>query len=236
MEHRGTLAVVATPIGNLEDLSPRAARLIREADVLLAEDTRVSAKLLAHTGCSRAIQPYHDHNKERVTPRLIEQLRTGVNVALLSDAGTPGVADPAFYLVREARRNGIAVTVVPGPCAAIAALVGSGLPTDRFVFESFLPPKSARRRRVLESLRDEPRTVVIYESPHRICSTLADMVEVVPHADTVVARELTKLHEEFLRGTPAQLLEHFTAHAPRGELVLLFNTRVSSGDKPRSTD
>lgn len=222
-----TLYVVATPIGNLADLSPRAGSVISEADIVLAEDTRVSSRIMTHLDVKRSMRPYHDHNKAAVTPGILEELRHGKDVALLSDAGTPGIADPAFYLVRAAVAEGITVVPVPGPCAAIAALVGSGLPTDRFVFENFLPPKSGKRRTVLQRLTSEKRTVVFYESPHRIRSTLDDMEAVMGDVKVVIARELTKLHEEFLRGTPAQLRQHFAERTPRGEMVVLFNTTVS---------
>ncbi|MBD3239547.1 MAG: 16S rRNA (cytidine(1402)-2'-O)-methyltransferase [Chitinivibrionales bacterium] len=219
-----TLYVVATPIGNLRDMTPRALEVLRDADIVVAEDTRVSSRLLSHHGVSRPMRPYHDHNKERITPALIDELLDGKTVAVVSDAGTPGIADPAFYLVRAARAAGVTVTPIPGACAAIAALVASGLPTDRFVFENFLPPKSGKRRTALQRLASEKRTVICYESPHRLLSTLRDMAAVLGDTPVVVARELTKLHEEILRDTPARLVAHFEEHSPRGEIVLLFNT------------
>jgi len=223
-----TLYIVSTPIGNLGDITSRATRILREVDLAYAEDSRVTHKLLAHLGIERRVQSYHDHNKERVTPGIIESLQRGVTVAVVSDAGTPGIADPAFYLVREAIREGIPVVPVPGPSAAITALVASGLPTDRFVFENFLPPKKGKRRTMLERLLTEERTVIVYESPYRVVATLQQLDELAPRQHVVLARELTKLHEEFLRGTPRDLLEHFEKVTPRGEFVVLFNPRMGS--------
>jgi len=222
----GTLYIVATPVGNREDMSHRAIRILSSVDTILAEDTRTSAKLLAHWSIGTRCLAYHDFNKEKITPRIINRLRENTDIALISDAGTPGIADPAFYLVREARKNDIPVSPVPGPCAAIAALVASGLPTDRFIFENFLPVKRGKRKKILASFLQEPRTVIFYESPHRICSVLSDMHEVLGDCSVVVARELTKLHEEILPGTPKSLCTHFTAHKPRGEMVVLFSTRI----------
>lgn len=221
-----TLFVVATPIGNLQDLTPRAVAVLRDADIVVAEDTRVSSRLLAHSGISRPLRPYHDHNKERVTPGLIRELGDGKTVAVISDAGTPGIADPAFYLVRSARAAGFTVTPIPGACAAIAALVASGLPTDRFVFQNFLPAKQGKRRTVLQQLASETRTVICYESPYRLAAALRDIATVLGDVQVVVAREITKLHEEFRRDTPDRLAEHYEKHPPRGEIVVLFNTGV----------
>ncbi|MBD3393847.1 MAG: 16S rRNA (cytidine(1402)-2'-O)-methyltransferase [Chitinivibrionales bacterium] len=218
------LYLVATPIGNLGDMTGRAQKVLSDADVVLCEDTRVSRKLLQHIGVDTPLSVYHDFNKEKVTPRLVERLAAGERLALITDAGTPGIADPAFYLVREAIRAGIQVVPVPGASAVTAALTASGLPCDRFVFENFLPPKSARRRRVLETFKHEKRTVVFYESPHRIEKVLADMRDVLGDVTVVIARELTKIHEEFLRGTPPELLAHFEKKMPRGEMVVMLNT------------
>lgn len=224
----GTLFVTATPIGNLDDITLRASRILATADVLLAEDTRTTQKLLAHLNISRRSIPYHDFNKEKQTAWVIGQLESGLSVALVSDAGTPGIADPAFYLVRAARKAGIPVSPIPGPCAAMAALVCSGLPTDRFTFDGFLPNKSGRRRSQLEAYSRELRTIIVYESPHRLLKTLADMEVVLATARVVVGRELTKMHEEFLTGTPAELRSHFEAAPPRGEIVLIINTLPQS--------
>ena len=220
------LYIVGTPIGNLDDLTIRAREILSKADCICAEDTRVSRVLLGHYGITTDVTAYHDFNKEKVTPRLIAMLKDGKNIALISDAGMPGIADPAFNLVREAIRENIPVVPIPGPSAFVAALVCSGLPTDRFVFENFLPPKTVRRKRILESLKNEPRTVIFYETPHRIVSVLTDMDEVLGEIPVVIARELTKVFEEFLRGTPKELLAHFAKNKPRGEMTVLFNTRM----------
>jgi 16S rRNA (cytidine1402-2'-O)-methyltransferase len=221
------LFIVATPIGNLGDVSSRAREVLAGADLVLAEDTRTSQKLFAHLGIApKRIASYHDYNKERVSGRIIEDLKAGKTVALISDAGTPGIADPAFNLVRSAIDLGIPVLPVPGACALIAALACSGLPTDRFVFENFLPVKSGRRRALLEELAHETRTVIFYESPHRIVKVLKEMAEVLGDVKVVIARELTKMFEEFLRGSPDQILQHFSKTDPRGEMTVLFNPRI----------
>ncbi len=217
------LYLIATPIGNLEDITFRAVRMLKEADFILAEDTRVSRKLLDHYAIETQLRSYHDHNKEKATPGIITRLEQGENAALITDAGTPGIADPAFYLVRAAVRQHIQIAAIPGPAAAITALVASGLPCDRFIFENFLPVKSGKRRRLLETFKNEKRTVIVYESPYRIVRVLTDIQEVLGEIPVVIARELTKVHEEFLRGAPAQLLAHFASRTPRGECVVLFN-------------
>jgi 16S rRNA (cytidine1402-2'-O)-methyltransferase len=222
----GTLYLVATPIGNLADLSARAAQVLRDADAILAEDTRVSRILLARAGAAKIPEPYHDFNKERATPAVIARLKNRGTIALITDAGTPGIADPAFYLARAAIAQSIPVVAVPGPCALLTALTASGLPTDRFVFENFLPVKSGARRRALESFRNEPRTVIFYETPHRIVTALKAMDEVLGDVLVVIGRELTKVHEEYLRGSPRQLIEMFRTKPPRGEMTVLFNTRM----------
>jgi 16S rRNA (cytidine1402-2'-O)-methyltransferase len=222
----GTLFIVATPIGNLDDISIRAQSILSRVAVVCAEDTRQSRILLDHIGASPRVVSYHDFNKEKVTPRLIESLKAGTDIAVICDAGTPGIADEAFYLVRAAVRENIPVVPIPGACSIIAALVASGLPTDRFVFENFIPIKSGRRRAFLESLKNEPRTVIFFESPYRIVKVLAEMDKVLGAVSVVIGREITKFHEEFLRGTPKTLCEHFQKTKPRGEFVVLVNTRV----------
>lgn len=217
------LYLIPTPIGNLEDITMRACRLLCELDMILAEDTRVSGRLLKHVGSTVPMKSYHDHNEIRVAGDIISLLRDGKEIGLITDAGTPGIADPAFYLVREALRANIPVSALPGPTAFVPALVASGLPSERFIFENFLPPKSARRRRIFEELRGEKRTVIFYESPHRILKVLAEMAEILPDTPTVVVRELTKIYEEFLRGNPATILKHFENRTPKGECVVLFN-------------
>jgi 16S rRNA (cytidine1402-2'-O)-methyltransferase len=224
----GTLYLVATPIGNLGDISHRAAQVLAEVTTILAEDRRVSRTLLSHLGITKIPETYHDYNKERLTPQLIARLKAGQSMALITDAGTPGIADPAFNLVRGAITEGINVTPIPGPCAFIFALVASGLPTDRFIFENFLPHKSSASRRVLASFANEPRTVIFYETPHRIIKILGEMDETLGDVLVVIARELTKVHEEFLRGSPKELLARFQVKPPKGEMVVLFNQRVRS--------
>lgn len=221
-----SLYIVGTPIGNLADLTYRAGKTLTEVDLILAEDTRTSRKLLDHYQISTPVIAYHDFNKERVTPHLITRLKDGETMALITDAGTPGVADPAFNLVRSAIQEHIPVISIPGPSAFLTALVASGLPTDRFTFESFLPKKSAQRRRLFASLVDEPRTMIFYETPHRIIKVLTELDEVLGDISVVIGRELTKMYEEYLRGTPRMLLDHFTQKKPRGELVILLNMRI----------
>jgi len=220
------LYIVSTPIGNLADITVRASKILAECGLILAEDTRTSRKLLSHLGISVKTSAYHDFNKEKATPQIIELLKTGTDIAQITDAGTPGIADPAFYLVRAAIAEGIQVIPVPGASAFLTALVASGLPTDRFIFENFLPNKSSQRRKLFESLKDEPRTVIFYETPHRIVKTLEDIKAVLGGVRVVIARELTKLHEEFLRGTAEELLAHFEVKPPKGEMVVMFNIRI----------
>ena len=227
------LYIVGTPIGNLDDLTVRALKTLLDADCICAEDTRVSRVLLSRYGVTTEVIPYHDFNKREAGPRIMRMLKEGKKIALISDAGTPGIADPAFNLVREAVRENIPVIPIPGPCAFISALVCSGLPTDRFVFENFLPAKSGRRKKILEAMKTEPRTVVFYETPHRIVSVLTDMDEVLGDVMIVIGRELTKVFEEFLRGTPKELLAHFANKKPRGEMVVIVNTRIK-GTKPEA--
>ncbi|HEX7510808.1 MAG TPA: 16S rRNA (cytidine(1402)-2'-O)-methyltransferase [Chitinivibrionales bacterium] len=221
-----SLYIVATPIGNLDDMTVRAQKTLAQADCICAEDTRVSRVLLDRYGITTPVIPYHDFNKESAGPRIITMLKDGKNIALISDAGMPGIADPAFNLVREAIRESIPVVPIPGPCAFISALVCSGLPTDRFIFENFMPPKSARRKKIFEAYKTEPRTIIFYETPHRILSVLTDMDEVLGDVPVVIGRELTKMYEEFHRGTPKELLAHFGKKKPRGEMVVMLNTRM----------
>ncbi|MDR3011681.1 MAG: 16S rRNA (cytidine(1402)-2'-O)-methyltransferase [Chitinispirillales bacterium] len=221
------LYIVSTPIGNLGDITVRASKILAECDLILAEDTRTSRKLLDHLGITVPTNAYHDFNKEKVTPGIVTQLEDGKNIALITDAGTPGIADPAFYLVRAAiASGGIDVVPVPGASAFLSALVASGLPTDRFIFENFLPHKSTQRRKLFESIKGEPRTIIFYETPHRIVKTLEDIKAVLGDVRIVIARELTKIHEEFLRGSAEELLSHFANRPPKGEMVVLLNTRI----------
>ncbi|MCY1433904.1 Ribosomal RNA small subunit methyltransferase I [compost metagenome] len=220
----GTLFVVATPIGNLDDISARALRVLREVALVAAEDTRHSVRLLQHFGIDTPLAPCHEHNEREQGGRFLERLQAGEDVALISDAGTPLISDPGYHLVRQARAAGIPVVPVPGACAVIAALSAAGLPSDRFVFEGFLPAKTAGRRARLEALREEPRTLIFYEAPHRLLECLQDMAEVFgEQRDALLARELTKTFET-LKGLPVGELRDWVAadsNQQRGECVIL---------------
>lgn len=216
----GRLYLVPTPIGNLEDITLRAKRILGEVDAVIAEDTRVSGRLLQHYDIRKPLIPFHAHNEHRMVEQLAQRLAHGERFALVSDAGTPGISDPGFLLVRAAVKAGITVECLPGPTAFVPALVDSGLPCDRFVFEGFLPVKKGRRTR-LEALRAEERTIVLYESPHRIARTLRELADAFgPERPASLSREISKLHEETVRGTLAELAAHTEAHEPRGEYVL----------------
>jgi len=217
----GILYIVPTPVGNMEDMTLRAIRILREADVVLAEDTRTSGFLLKHFDIQQHLLSHHKFNEHTASAPVVERLLAGQTVALVSDAGTPGISDPGFFLVREAVRAGIEVQTLPGPTAFVPALVSSGLPCDRFCFEGFLPQKKGRQSRLL-ALKDEPRTMVFYESPYRIVKALQQFAEVFgPDRQVSVARELSKVHEEHVRGTLAEAIAHFTEHEPRGEFVIV---------------
>lgn len=230
------LYIVSTPIGNLEDITYRAVKVLSSVSLILAEDTRVSHFLLRHYDISKPVISYHDFNKEKVTPQIVERLKNNEEVALISDAGTPGIADPAFNLVRECIRENIPVYPIPGASAILSALVCSGLPTDRFVFEYFLPHKSSQRLKLFETFKDEPRTIIFYETPHRINKVLGEIAEILGDVSIVIGRELTKIHEEFLRGTPKELLAHFEKKPPKGELVLLLNVRYDIKGNSKKTE
>jgi len=218
----GTLYVVSTPIGNLEDITIRAIGALRSVHLIAAEDTRRTLKLLTHFQISASITSYHDHNKVSKAPILVQALEQGKDVALVSDAGTPGIADPGFYLVRMAIDRGIPVVPIPGPSAPIASLSASGLPTDRFVFEGFLPARKGKRLERLRALKDEERTIILYESPHRIRRLLEEVLSVLGNRPAVLAREITKLHEEFLRGGIEEIMRELDKRgAVRGEVTLL---------------
>ena len=218
----GVLYIVATPIGNLEDITLRALRILGSVDLIAAEDTRHTRQLLTHHGLSRPLVSYHDHNEMGQAPRLLSMLQAGKSIALVTDAGTPGIADPAYYLLQTLIPHAIPIVPIPGPTAAMAALTVSGLPMERFVFEGFLPVKSGRRRQRLAALVEETRTVVLYESPHRLLRLLQELVEHMgPERRLVVARELTKRFEEVARGTTATLLALFQTRTVRGEFTLV---------------
>lgn len=217
----GTLYLVGTPIGNLEDLTPRARRILASVDLIAAEDTRRTQTLLERFDLRRPLLSYHDHNKERRTPEVIRRLAEGASVAIVSDAGSPGISDPAFTLVREAVRAGIPVVPIPGASAAICALEVSGLPTDRFAFEGFLPRRKGRRAARIQELRDDPRTLIFFESPHRLAVCLEDLQDGLGDRIASVSRELTKRFEETRRGSLSELRRWVAERAPRGEYVVV---------------
>ena len=217
----GILYIVPTPVGNMEDMTLRAIRILKEADVVLAEDTRTSGILLKHFDIKNHLLSHHKFNEHGTSASVVERLLAGQTVALISDAGTPGISDPGFFLVREAVRAGVEVQTLPGATAFVPALVSSGLPCDRFVFEGFLPQKKGRHTR-LESLREEQRTMVFYESPFRLVKMLQQMAEVLgTDRQASVCREISKVHEESVRGSLQELIEHFTATPPKGEIVVV---------------
>ena len=216
-----TLYVVPTPIGNLADITHRSIHVLSQVELILCEDTRVSQKLLKHYNIDTPTKSYHMHNEHRTVDRIVEQLQQGMSMALISDAGTPAISDPGFLLVRACLQSGVNVTSLPGPTAFVPALVQSGFPTDRFVFEGFLPHKKGRKSR-LSQLAEETKTIVLYESPHRILKTLAQCAQVMgPDRQASISRELTKAFEETVRGTLEELEAHFTTHTPKGEFVLV---------------
>ena len=220
----GTLYIVATPIGNLADITHRAIQTLKDVDLIAAEDTRHTHKLLQHYGIDTKTISYHEHNEQQRSEELVARLREGGDVAIVSDAGTPGINDPGFRLVRLAIENNISVVSVPGPSALVTALVASGLPTDEFFFGGFLPARSGARRNRLAELREVPGTLIFYEAPHRLRASLRDAAEVLGARQAVVARELTKIHEELRRGTLTELSEHYEeSENARGEIVLLID-------------
>ncbi len=226
----GKLYIVPTPVGNLDDMSVRAVSTLRDADCILAEDTRTSGVLMKHFGIETRMQSHHKFNEHDTLPALIERLRGGETIALVSDAGTPAISDPGFLLVRECRHNDIEVECLPGPTAFVPALVNSGLPCDRFCFEGFLPQKKGRATR-LAALADEQRTMIFYESPMRLLKTLQQFVETFGgDRDATVCREISKVHNSTHNGTLSELVDYFTANNPRGEIVI-----IVSGKETEST-
>lgn len=214
-----------TPVGNLEDITYRALRVLKEADLILAEDTRTSGNLLKHFEIKNAMLSYHKFNEHQTVDRVVERLRGGETVAVISDAGTPGISDPGFLVAREAIKAGIEVITLPGATAFVPALVSSGLPCDRFCFEGFLPQKKGRQTR-LNALAEESRTMIFYESPHRVVKALGQFVEVFgPDRQASVCREISKLYEESVRGTLQDVLQHFTENEPKGEFVIVVEGR-----------
>lgn len=229
----GTLYVCGTPIGNLADMTLRALETLKTVSLIAAEDTRQTAKLLDRYAIPTPTVSYHEHNAHSQGPRLIERLLRGEDVALVSDAGMPGISDPGEPLIQDAIRAGVPVVPVPGAVAAVSALVVSGLPTSRWVFEGFLPREGKARRRLLRTLKSEARTLIFYEGPHRLLDTLRDLLDCFgPERPAAVARELTKTHEEVVRGTLADVLAHFNAHEPRGEIVLIVGGGTAAEQEP----
>jgi 16S rRNA (cytidine1402-2'-O)-methyltransferase len=233
----GKLYVVATPIGNLEDITYRAVRVLKEADLIACEDTRHTAKLLHHYGIDKPTVSYHEHNEAARAEELVAKLTAGLNVAQVSDAGMPGISDPGYRVIKLAIERGVKVVPIPGASALVAALAGSGLPTDSFQFLGFLPARSGERRTLLESVRDAQQTTVVYEAPHRIAETMKDIVELLGEERPVVlARELTKVHEEFIRGTAEQVLQRVQEHELKGEMTLLIGKAEGRAETSKKRD
>ena len=230
----GRLFLVATPIGHLSDLSSRAVETLRAADLIACEDTRRTQTLLRHYAIHAPLVSYHDYNERARAAALVDRLRAGARIALVSDAGTPVIADPGYRIVRAAIEADLPIEWIPGPCAVIGALVLSGLPPDQFTFVGFLPVKPGQRAQRLAQLRQEGRTVVAFEAPQRLTKSLAAIRDTCGAVDIAVCRELTKLHEEARRGTADELLAHYAAHPPRGEITLVFHP--GSNDEPRTTN
>jgi len=220
---KGTLYIVATPIGNLEDITLRAIRVLKDVALIAAEDTRHTRHLLDRYGIDTQLTSYHDHNKEEKAPVLVERMLEGKSVALVSDAGTPGISDPGYFLINLAITQEIPVVPIPGASAAIAALSVSGLPTDRFIFEGFLPVKRMARLKRLQELAKQERTLIFYEAPHKIIKTIEDMLEVFGGRRAVITREMTKIHEETIRGTLSHVLKHLQRGTIKGEFTIILH-------------
>jgi 16S rRNA (cytidine1402-2'-O)-methyltransferase len=217
------LYVVATPIGNLGDITLRALEVLKSVDLIAAEDTRHSGLLMKHLGIKKQFISYHEHNEARRTAELVERLARGENIALITDAGTPGLSDPGLRLIRECIKRELSFTIVPGPSSILTALVGSGFSTERFSFRGFLPVKAGQRERELRAAAESGETVIFFESPYRLIKTLGACVDVMPDRELCIARELTKKFEEFRRGTASELLAHYEVHPPKGEIVLMIS-------------
>jgi 16S rRNA (cytidine1402-2'-O)-methyltransferase len=232
----GKLFIVPTPIGNLEDMTIRAIRILKEVDLILAEDTRTSGKLLKHFEIGTHMHSHHMHNEHRTVANLIGRLKAGETIALISDAGTPAISDPGFLLTRACIENGIPVECLPGATAFVPALVNSGLPNDKFVFEGFLPDKKGRQTRYL-ALAEETRTMILYVSPHKLVKTLAEFITFFGEDRQIcVSRELSKLHEENVRGTAREVLTHFESKPPKGEIVVVIGGKTPTKENKKQTD
>lgn len=229
---QGSLYIVATPIGNLEDITLRALRVLKEVTLIAAEDTRHTQKLLTHFGIHARLTSYHDHSKEEKAELIVVRLKAGDSVALVSDAGTPGISDPGYYLINRAIEEGVEVVPIPGPTAALSALSVSGLPTDSFVFEGFLPSRKTQRQKKLAELAAEKRTMIFYESPHRVDGCLADMLDAFGRRRAVLAREITKIHEEFLRGEIGDIIEKVSGRVLKGEVTIIVEGARESAPEP----
>jgi 16S rRNA (cytidine1402-2'-O)-methyltransferase len=229
----GTLYIVSTPIGNLEDLTYRAHRILEEVHFIAAEDTRHTQKLCDHYRIATTLTSYHDFNKEEKTPVLLEKLKQGHSIALVSDAGTPLISDPGYYLLTRAIEKNIRVIPIPGPSAILTALAASGLPTDAFRYEGFLPRKSTARIRILEALAQESRTIILFETPHRIKATLSEIQEIFGNRKLAIARELTKAYEEIIRGSAEEVLTRYTSKKPRGEITVVIAGRPKPKKHPK---
>src|SRR5438128_8098492 len=219
------LFIVATPIGNLGDITLRAVEALKSADVIAAEDTRHSGLLLKHLEIKKPFVSYHEHNEAARTTELVERLGRGENVALITDAGTPGLSDPGARLIRECIKRNLPFTIIPGPSSILAALLGSGFSTEKFCFRGFLPVKGGQRERELRAAVDREETTIFFESPYRLTKTLAACIDIMPDRRLCVARELTKKFEEFRRGSAREFVEHYSAHPPKGEIVLVISAR-----------
>lgn len=233
----GKLYLVPTPIGNLEDISSRAARVLEEVELVACEDTRNSGRLLKHLGLKKTLISYHEFNETNRAAQLVERIEAGASVAVITDSGSPGISDPAYRVVRAAVDNGIEIIALPGPCAIIPALTASGLPTDRFSFEGFLPPKSGARRRRLEELAEMRHTLVFYESPHRVAKLLADVQAVLGNRPACLSREISKKFEEHIRGSVSEIIARLEQRPAKGELVLVVGgVSRKSKDSERDAD
>ena len=232
----GTLYIIPTPVGNMEDMTFRAIRILKEADLVLAEDTRTSGVLLKHFEIQNRLMSHHKFNEHGTSAGIVERLKAGQNIALISDAGTPGISDPGFFLAREAVKEGIEVTCLPGATAFVPALVMSGLPCDRFAFEGFLPQKKGRQTKLTE-LAEEQRTMIFYESPYRLVKTLQQFAEYFgTERQGCVCREISKIHEEAVHGTMQELVTHFTETAPKGEIVIIVKGKAEKQKEEKNKD